>query len=157
MIRLVILAAVFSFVGARFDTPVLAQAKKSDAVIKVTAKGSKPDADGKQTVTISLQVDDGWHIYANPPGDDVLQPVKTVVRVTGKDRLLVKVNYPPGKLIEDKDIGIAFRFYEGKIEVKALVQPVDGQVGPLEVTVKIGKASNDRVCLSPATVKVPVE
>ena len=34
----------------------LAQAKKSDSVVKATATADKPDAQGKQTVTITLEI-----------------------------------------------------------------------------------------------------
>ena len=40
----------------------------------MTAKGSKLDADGKQTVAITIQIDKGWHIYANPVDDNSLRP-----------------------------------------------------------------------------------
>ena len=52
----------------------------SDSVVKATAVADKPGPDGKQTVTLTLAIDKGWHLYANPVGTDDLAPVQTVVR-----------------------------------------------------------------------------
>ncbi len=44
-----------------------AHAEKTSAdVVKATATADKPDADGKQTVTITLNIEKPWHLYANP-------------------------------------------------------------------------------------------
>src|SRR5262249_33401290 len=49
-------------------------AKRSDSVVKVTAKAEpeKPGADGKQVVIVTLIIDKGWHLYANPVGPEDL-------------------------------------------------------------------------------------
>jgi DsbC/DsbD-like thiol-disulfide interchange protein len=139
------------------ESHLYAQGKKSDAVVKVTAKGGKVDGDGKQIVTVTAQIDKGWHIYANPVGDDSLKPVQTVVTVTGKEKLQdVKLDYPTGKVVKDADLKIEYKVYEGKVEIAAHVQRAKGDTGPLEVSVKI-QACSDKNCLLPATVKVPVE
>ena len=54
---------------AALAAPVSAQPKGSDSVVKATATASKPDADGKQTVTITLTIDPKYHLYANPVGN----------------------------------------------------------------------------------------
>src|ERR1700722_6543054 len=88
-------------IALRLEPELLAQAKKSDSVVKVTAKGGKADADGKQTVTVTIQIEKGWHIYANPVGEDSLKPVQTMLTVTGKEKPQdVKVEYPAGKTIK---------------------------------------------------------
>src|SRR5579871_5377405 len=88
-----------------WNAPVTAQ-KKSDSVVKVTATADKPDADGKQTVSILLTHEAGWHSYANPVGQEDLASAQTTVTITGKAKLDdVKVDYPTGKLIKDKIVG----------------------------------------------------
>jgi DsbC/DsbD-like thiol-disulfide interchange protein len=144
-------------VASRLEPELLAQVKKSDAFVKVTAKGGKADSDGKQAVTITIQIEKGWHIYANPVGDDSLKPVQTVVTVTGKEKPQdVKVEYPEGKTVKDPDLKIEYKTYEDKVEIKAQVQRAKGDSGPLEVSVKV-QACTDKNCLLPATVKVAVE
>src|SRR5438552_4010740 len=82
---------------------IFAQGKKSDSKIKVTAKATTPDADGKQTITLTVAIDKGWHLYANPVGNEMFAENKTVVTVTGKVKLqAVKVAYPQGTLHRDE-------------------------------------------------------
>ena len=130
---------------------------KSDAEVKVSATAGKAGADGKQPVTITLAVNKGWHIYANPVGEETLAPVQTVVTVAGKEKPQdVKIEYPAGKVKEDKDLKITYKIYEDKVDIKAHVHRAKGDTGPLEVSVKLQTCS-DKSCLLPATVKVPVK
>jgi uncharacterized protein YyaL (SSP411 family) len=132
-------------------------AKKSDSVVKITAKAepAKPGDDGKQVVTITLTIDKGWHLYANPPGMEDLEAVMTKVSVSSKKELQdVKVEYPEGKEINDPAVG-KYKVYEDEVKIKATVQRAAGDTGPLEVTVKF-QSCNDKQCLLPATRKVTV-
>jgi uncharacterized protein len=134
--------------------PASAQAKKSDSVVKVDIKADKPDADGKQTVTITLDIDKDWHIYANPVDNEDLSNAQTVVSVTCKSKLEdVKVAYPAGKLQSDK--GEKYKIYEGRVAIKAQVKRARDNKGVLEVAIKL-QACNDKTCLVPATIKKEV-
>jgi hypothetical protein len=138
-------------------SPVLAQgAKKSDAVVKTAATAGKPDADGKQVVSITVEPDAGWHVYANPVGNEDLTSVQTTVTITAKNKLEeVKIDYPEGKLHKDDVVG-NYRTYEEKVTIKATVLRAKGDTGPLEVTLKF-QACSDKQCLLPANVKLTVE
>jgi hypothetical protein len=134
------------------------QAQKSESPVKVTASVTpeKPAADGKQVVTVTLDIEKGWHIYANPPGND--NAVPTVVQVSSKVKLEdVKVEYPKGKELKDAALDMKVSVYEGKVEIKAMIRrgTVNGQpdAGPLDVTVKY-QACDDAKCLAPKTVRV---
>jgi DsbC/DsbD-like thiol-disulfide interchange protein len=129
-------------------------ATKSDARVKVEAKADKPGNDGKQVVTVTLAIDKGWHTYANPVGNKDLEGVQTTVTVSAKAKPEVKVEYPAGTLHKDAVVG-DYRVYEDKVTIKAVVQRAAGDAGPLEVVVKF-QACDDKRCLLPATVKVPV-
>jgi hypothetical protein len=134
--------------------PALGQAKKSESVVKATATADKPDTDGKQTVTITLDIEKPWHLYANPVGNEDLASVQTVVTVSSKVKPeSVKVDYPAGKQHTDKDG--KYNVYEGKVTIKAQVKRAKGDSGPLEVNIKL-QACDNRSCLFPSTVKVPV-
>lgn len=132
----------------------LAQAKKSDSVVKVEAKADdKPDADGKQTITITLDIQKDWHLYANPVENDDYANAQTIVRITSKVKLEdVKIDYPAGKLYGDKE---KFRIYEGKVTIKAHVKRARADNGPLVINVQLS-ACDARVCLQPATIKKEV-
>ena len=130
-------------------------AKKSDSVVKTTAEAAPPDAEGKQVVTVTMEIESGWHTYANPVGQDDLASVQTTVTVTGKTKLTnVKVEYPAGKEIDDKVLG-KYRIYEDKVEIRATVKRMPDDKNPLEVTVKF-QSCTEKQCLLPATVKLKV-
>jgi hypothetical protein len=133
--------------------PVLAQ-KRSDEVVKATAKAEKPDADGKQVVTITLDIDKEYHIYANPIGNEDLTSNQTVVTVPGKAKL-GKVEYPAGKVKPDKVVG-DYKVYKDKVTIKATVRRAAGDSGPVEFAIKL-MACTDTKCLQPGTVKVKAE
>ncbi len=132
---------------------VCAQAKKSDAVVKAEAKADKPDADGKQTVTITLDIERPWHLYANPVDNEDLASAKTDVAIRAKDKTEgVKIEYPKGKVIVDAAVG-NYKVYEGKITIKATLKRTKGDDSPLEVSIKL-QACDDKRCLLPATLKI---
>jgi DsbC/DsbD-like thiol-disulfide interchange protein len=132
-----------------------AQAKKSDSVVKAAAKADKPGADGKQVVTVTLTIDKGWHIYANPVGLSDLDSAQTTLKFTGKLKPeAVKIDYPAGKVVKDAVLG-DYKIYKDKVTIKATVQRAKGDTSPLEVSASI-QACNDRGCLLPSTIKVPV-
>jgi DsbC/DsbD-like thiol-disulfide interchange protein len=135
--------------------PALAQGKKSDTVVKASATADKAGADGKQTVLVTLMIQSGWHIYANPVGNPDFDSTKTVVTIAGKAKLTsVNVTYPEGEVVRDKTVG-DYKVYKGKVTIRATVQRASGDTGPLEAAIKLQSCSKS-VCLLPATIKVPV-
>jgi hypothetical protein len=147
---------LFSAVILRPTATAAQKGKTSEAVVKVTATADKPDADGKQAVTITLDVEKDWHTYANPVGPEDLEDAKTVVTITSKNKLEdVKIDYPKGRLHKDSVVG-DYSIYVGKVTIKATVQRAKSDTAPLQVSVKF-QACNERSCLVPATVKKTVE
>jgi DsbC/DsbD-like thiol-disulfide interchange protein len=130
-----------------------AGAKKSDAVVKASATATEPGADGKQVLTLTLQIEDGWHLYANPTPPDFpgIPTTVTIDKVRPQD---LKVEYPPGKLVKDAVVG-DHQVYEGKVTIKAVVQRARGEAGPLDVNVRV-QACTDKQCLLPGTIKLTV-
>jgi hypothetical protein len=155
--RLSLLVAVLTVAAiADYLQPQALAQKKSDAVVKTSVKAEKPNADGKQLVTITMEVESPWHIYANPVGLDDLAEAKTSITVGGKTKLAgVSIDYPKGKVKEDKVIG-NYNIYEGKVTFKATVTRAKDDASPLTVTIKF-QACNDSKCLLPATVKLTTE
>ena len=130
--------------------------KKSGSVVKVEAKAGSAGEDGLQNVTITLAIDKGWHIYANPVGfDDLASSQTTITLSSGKKLGNVRITYPEGKLVKDKVLGGEYKIYENKVTIKASFRREAGDTGPLEVATKF-QACNASSCLLPATVKVTV-
>src|SRR5439155_14185102 len=111
--------------------------KKSDSVVKAKAEAEKIGADGKQSVKVTLTVEKGWHIYANPVGNPDQESAATTVTITGKTKPKdVKIEYPKGKLVKDMLVG-NYIVYEGEVVIKAVVERANGDSAPLEVAVKL--------------------
>ncbi|HWG42569.1 MAG TPA: protein-disulfide reductase DsbD N-terminal domain-containing protein [Gemmataceae bacterium] len=137
--------------------PVLAQAKKSDSVVKATAKAAKPDANGNQAVTITLDIAKSWHTYAHPVGNEDLANAETTVLINAKVKPEnVKIEYPAGKVVVDSMLG-NYKVYQDKVTIKATVKRAKGDSSPLEISIKV-QACNEvkKQCYLPATIKVTV-
>lgn len=105
-----------------------AAAVKSDSVVKVTAAADRPDSTGKQRVAVTLTIDDGWHVYANPAGGPDYEGSQTTVSVQTPANTPTQVDYPSGKLAQDGN----YRIYDGKTAIPAVVQRAAGDVGPAD-------------------------
>ena len=147
--RALVLLAVLGLVAG--SAAGQAGTKKSDAVVKASATAAAPGADGKQVVTLTLDIEKPWHLYANPVGNDMLTSAQTAVRFLGKVEP-VKFDYPAGKLVKDETVG-DYKVYEGSVTIKAQLKRAKGDTGPLELSVKF-QACDDKSCLLPSTVKL---
>ena len=144
-----LLACVVGLVGGS----AVHAAPKSEDNVKFTVKADKP-VDGKQVVTLTLEIAKPWHAYANPVGNPDLAPVQTVVAFTvGGKPATAKIDYPEGDLEKDKDIG-NYRIYEGTITIKATVDRA--AAGPLEAVVSI-QTCTKTTCLLQSKVKLKVD
>ena len=109
-----------------------AEAKKSDKVVKISTSADKIGADGKQTITFTLAIDETWHLYANPVGNDDLADNATRIQITGKNKPKeVKIDYPKGTLVKDAIVG-DYSIYEGKITKWSELEAVAGAGNKLE-------------------------
>ena len=135
---------------------VLAQGKKDESQVKFTASATKPDKDGRQKVTITMDINSGFYAYANPVNNEDLEPAQTVVKIAGAQKLDdVKVDYPQGK---KKMTGeLSYSIYEGKFDITATVKRAAGDTGPLDVTVKFSVCNVKGFCLPPEQVKLQVK
>lgn len=130
---------------------------KSEEAVKATLKADKIGADGKQLVTITLEIDPRYHIYANPVGNEDFDSNKTSVGITSKNKLeSVKVDYPAGDLVKDSVVG-DYKVYKGKVTFKAAVQRAKGDTGPLSLTIALQACSDkEKKCLLPSKMKLTV-
>jgi DsbC/DsbD-like thiol-disulfide interchange protein len=131
-----------------------AQRKTSKDVVKIDTKAEKPDDKGVQVVTVTLKVDEGWHVYANPVGNNMLENVETKVTIAGDSKhKITKVDYPPGKT--KKDVLGPYKVYEDTVDIKVHLQREGADAGPVNLKVLI-QACNENACLLPGEVKVTV-
>ncbi len=127
----------------------MGQGKKSEGVVKATAREGADKA-GKRVVLVDLDIEKGWHLYANPAGNEDLDSVKTTVTVVGEK---AEVVYPKGKQVIDPVVG-NYVTYEGKQTIEVHL-PV-GKKGPLKLQVSF-QACDEKTCLQPAKVTVELK
>jgi len=123
----------------------VARGGKKRIEAKITAKADKPGSDGKQKVVVVLDVNAGWYAHANPVGNEEFANNATVIKVKAKDKVDVKIAYPPGKV--KKDVLGDINIYEGKTEIPLTVQRAPGDTSPLEVTVTVNICNVKGICL----------
>jgi DsbC/DsbD-like thiol-disulfide interchange protein len=135
-------------------TAVRATAAETSAdKVKITPEAKAPDTEGNQVVTLTLEVEKGWHLYANPVGNEMLEESQVVVTATAKEKPeSVTVEYPAGEVVKDKTLG-DFKAYFGKVTIKAKVRRAKGDTSPLQVTIRLN-ACDEKMCLPQADVKL---
>jgi DsbC/DsbD-like thiol-disulfide interchange protein len=143
-----------ALVGAR-GLMVSAGGGKDGSPVKVTVMSTQPDADGRQIVTITLNIKKGWHVFANPVQYPDLEGSRTTVKVTCTNKLQdVKIDYPVGnRQVDGED---SYYTYEDKVEIKATLKRSAGDTEPLDVTIRF-HAQTKAMSLPPQLVKLQVK
>jgi uncharacterized protein YyaL (SSP411 family) len=136
--------------GGRYVEVKTVTALDSAAHVKATAHGtSLADHD---EIEITLTIDPGYHINANPASADYLIP--TAVTIPGAAG--AKIAYPAGRVFKPKFSPDGISVYEGSVTIKAEL-PKGGLASaarePLQIEVQ---ACTDQLCLPPATLGVPL-
>src|SRR5262245_43164434 len=156
------IALVCLLIGAQAGTDLLVKPEpaqtggltKCDTVVNATTTVTSLDADGKQTVSVALDIEKDWHVYAYPRTKE-FSGVPTPIIATDKPKPQeVKVDYPPGKVMQFPS-GDEYKAYEDKLTIPVAVRRAKGDTSPLQVTVKF-QACTDKKCLLPATVQLTV-
>lgn len=125
------------------------QANDSSKVVKIDINPDVSSTAEQKVFTITLNIGKGWHLYANPVGNQDLVSVQTSVAIKGDGVTLpAKVVYPAGKLVKDALVG-DYSTYEGTIKIKVTAPLPKTQGKPPEVVVKY-QACSDKTCLAPA-------
>jgi len=148
-VTLALLAGVALTLG-----PAQGGGKKSDAEVKAAAKADPTGRDGKQTIHLTLTINKGWYIYANPVGNEDFAANATTVSVKSKLQA-IDIVYPAGKLKKDNVVG-DYRIYEDQVTIPIQVRRAPGDAGPLELNVRVNACNTKMFCLPPGTIKVTV-
>jgi uncharacterized protein YyaL (SSP411 family) len=110
---------------------------------------------------VSVTIQGGWHIYANPTGAAELKP--TTLRLdpaSERSATLVSVKYPAGEAKVLGSIGTEkVALYEGKVQLTARIRLAE-DAKPGSIPLKLAlcyQACNDRLCLAPASLEIPLD
>ncbi|MGB6640750.1 MAG: protein-disulfide reductase DsbD domain-containing protein, partial [Thermoanaerobaculia bacterium] len=114
----------------------------AEKLVRVTARLSSPlQEDGWQPFEIGLEIQEAWHLNANPASLDYLIPTKLEGKVRG-------LSYPQGESFK-------FAFAPEKLSVYSGLVTIGGEIAPGEQTLSLTyQACDDRRCLPPVTKKV---
>jgi uncharacterized protein YyaL (SSP411 family) len=130
-------------------------------MVAVKAEPTKPaevTRGGSFEVAVSLAVNPGWHIYANPSGVEGVSPTRVALG-TGQGAALEKVDYPPGERKQLASSGSErVAVYEGKVTLGVHVR-IDTEAKPGPRTLKLTlhyQACDERSCVAPARMEVEV-
>lgn len=104
---------------------------------------------------VVLEVEQGWHINANPAGPEFAIP--TTVKVKAKHGTEAgSIDFPTGHPLDIADLDEPFQVYEGRVVLfGSLTVPETAARQTEEVTVEVKfQACNDQQCLPPKTAKL---
>ena len=133
--------------GATGGVPPLS-ALDTAAHVKVTAHHESTD--GHDEIVVTLTIDAGYHINANPASTDYLIP--TMVKVPGVEN--AKVTYPLAQSFKPKFSSDEISVYEGQASIKIELPSgslAEAQRSPMSID---AQACNSEICLAPATISV---
>jgi uncharacterized protein len=143
--------------GTEDDPPsrtVTATARTADGTPALIPRGQEFRA------VVSLTIQDGWHIYANPAGLPEMRPTTLGLDPQSEATVrLLEVSYPPG---ESKVLGSLgtekVALYEGKVQFTARLKLADdAKAGTAKITFRLSyQACNDKLCQAPARLEVPL-
>ena len=104
------------------------------------------------TITVRLEISDGFHVNAHEPGDPGLRGLE--LRLVGEG-VELKVEYPAGEPFTAPIFDNEIRVHSGITEIPVQVS----RVGPLKERLRIllsYQVCNDQVCLAPVDEVLPV-
>jgi DsbC/DsbD-like thiol-disulfide interchange protein len=132
----------------------------ANTVVKPRAYVSLEPVPRGQTFEIAVvaEIQEGFHINANKVLEDYLIPTSLHLDVPPGLKLL-ETTYPPGQLQKFGFSDKALNVYDGRVTLKMKLRAAENaQTGPTTLPVLLRyQACNDRACLPPVRLSVPVE
>jgi DsbC/DsbD-like thiol-disulfide interchange protein len=131
------------------------QAPKDHLRAQVFLPVDRLPAGGSCRFAVVLDVENGWHINANPAAFEFVKP--TVVSVQAKHGTKAeKIDYPAGREQRVEGFDGPLRVYEGRVVLfGTLTVPKEAARQTEEVTVEVRfQACNDQQCVAPKTAKL---
>lgn len=141
--------AFFLFVGAA----LFAQQN-----VLTVAPGAKLQAKRGETLTakVHAQLTPGYHCNSNTPSEDYLIPLKLTWKAEPLDA--PEVSYPKPQMAKFEFSPTPVSIYSGEFDITTKFKvPAKAPNGPAIISGKLRyQACNDRMCLPPKTVDVPL-
>ena len=132
-------------------------ADSSDKVRLNLAEGGKALIGETGEIILTLDIESGWHVNANPASMEFLIPTVASSSVNGQS-LDIPTQYPRGRVsditlgdtaLEVYDDGASIRLLPDEKQTTALKE-----AGKLDMTVRVQACSDEGICLAPADLPV---
>lgn len=112
-----------------------------------------------QELMVTLNIDDGWHVNANPASLDFLIPTTVTTRIAGKP-VASPATYPPGESAGISLQGTDIKVYEDDTDIPLHLEPAAtdqmDQGAALTVSVRVQSCNDTGVCLAPSDLVATV-
>ncbi len=126
----------------------------------VTATATVKNRDGEvYNVVLQLKIAGGWHINANPPGQDNLIPTTVTVAADAPVEI-VDIAYPTGKSMRFEFSNVPLNVYEKTVTIPLRLKLKPDVTWKKNTPIRLQltyQPCNDTQCLLPETVEIPLE
>lgn len=146
--------------AAQASAPQTGLAQSSDKVRLAVADAGQADALASDEIVLTLNMDAGWHVNANPASMEFLIPTAASASADGRS-LDIPVQYPPGR-VSDITLGdTAIEVYDDGARIRLLPGEKDAamlqETGELDVKVRVQACNDSGVCLAPSDLSVTLD
>ena len=125
----------------------------------VTATATVKNRDGEvYNVELQLKIAVGWHINANPPGQDNLIPTTVIVAADAPVEI-VDIAYPKGKTTRFEFSNAPLNVYEKTVTIPLRLKLKPNVTWKKNTSIRLQltyQPCNDTQCLLPETVEIPL-
>lgn len=134
-------------------------AQSSDKVSLVVADDRSGTLESDEIV-LTLDIDPGWHVNANPASMEFLIPTAASATANGQP-LNILAQYPPGR-VSDITLGeTAIEVYDDGASIRLLPDEEDAarlkEAGQLDLKVRVQACNDSGVCLAPSDLSLTLE
>ncbi|MAM60027.1 MAG: hypothetical protein CMH11_00865 [Maritimibacter sp.] len=132
-------------------------AQSSDKVSLTVADASGSDALASDEIVVTLNIDSGWHVNANPATLEFLIPTAASATANGRS-LDIPAQYPPGR-VSDITLGeTAIEVYDDGASIRLLPDEENAaklkEAGELNLKVRVQACNDSGVCLAPSDLSL---
>lgn len=124
--------------------------------VSVAVSTSPGSANDKRSMAITLHIQKGWHVNANPASLPFLIPTTVRAKLSGK-AVPLAIRYPPGRESDIRLGGKPIRVYNNNTVLVAQFEdrksPIPQSTQDLDIFVAVQSCSNQGICLPPSTLK----
>lgn len=142
---------------ASLDSPApnarVGLADSSDKVRLNVARGNESQGLASEEIVLTLDIEPGWHVNANPASMEFLIPTAASSSVNGQP-LEIPTHYPRGRVSDITLDDTALEVYDDGASIRLLPDEKHAamlkEAGKLDVKVRVQACSDEGVCLAPS-------